>query len=57
MVGKVTMLSMGLWLIRDVLTMAGAFILPERLSRAMQKRGVEEDVAETSSQFLCPVLG
>jgi len=32
MKGKVGVASMGLWLIRDVLTMAGAFILPAKLS-------------------------
>ncbi len=31
--GKVTVVSMGLWLLRDVLTMAGAFVIPSRLSR------------------------
>ena len=35
MKGKVSWASMSLWLLRDVLTMAGAFVIPSRIAKIM----------------------
>ncbi len=40
---------MSLWLVRDVLTMAGAFIIPTRLAAYLRKRGLEEETSENLS--------
>lgn len=52
---KVGRISMMLWLLRDILTMAGAFVLPSRLASIMQKAGVEENSARKITQFALPV--
>lgn len=52
---KVGAISMLLWLLRDVLTMAGAFVLPSRLANVVQEMGVEEPTARKMTQFALPV--
>lgn len=54
-VGKVTKASMFIWFVRDILTMAGAFVLPSRLAKVFEENGVKRGIAEKTSQFICPV--
>ncbi len=50
-------ISLFFWLIRDVLTMAGAFVIPSRLALLLQRRmGLSEEIAQNTSQFFCPVF-
>lgn len=52
---KVGIVSMGFWLLRDVLTMAGAFVLPSRLASIMADNGVDKNTARKVTQFALPV--
>lgn len=54
-VGKVSKASMLVWFVRDVLTIAGAFILPSRVAKILEERGTKSGIAEKTSQFICPV--
>lgn len=53
---RVTAVSMAFWLVRDVLTMAGAFVIPSRLAAYLRRKGVEEEKSVNFSQFFCPVF-
>jgi hypothetical protein len=54
--GRVPLSSYIIWFIRDILSIAAAFIFPERLSRYMQThKGYNKNSADKISQFACPV--
>lgn len=54
---KVPPLSYVTWLIRDVLSMAAAFIIPQRFAKVLQKKqNLPIEKAEKRSQFMCPIL-
>lgn len=42
------------WFVRDILTTAGTFVLPQRVSRALEANGMAAAKANTAAQFLCP---
>jgi hypothetical protein len=48
-------ISILLWLFRDVLTMAGAFVLPSRVAKLLQERKMEENKAKKITQFALPM--
>ena len=53
--GKVGKASILIWFVRDVLTIAGAFVIPSRLAKIIEDRGTDKSVAEKTSQFISPV--
>jgi hypothetical protein len=53
---KVGSISLLLWLLRDVLTIAAAFVIPSRASKYFQEQGVSKEKADKSSLFAFPVL-
>ena len=54
--GKVPTSSLFIWFIRDVLSIAAAFIIPERLSKYMQNyKNYEKNSADRIAQFASPV--
>ena len=53
---KVGAVSLGLWLVRDVLTMAAAFVIPSRVAHVFASAGVPEESAEKVSIFSCPII-
>lgn len=52
---KVGAISIVIWLLRDVISMAGAFVLPPRMAGMLQAAGVEESLARKTSQFAMPI--
>lgn len=53
---KVPMISYCLWLVRDSMAIAAAFIIPERVSSHFQKtKGVPKSKADTLAQFSVPI--
>ena len=55
--GKVPTISYFIWLVRDALSMAAAFIIPSRVSKLVEKKyNMEKPKAEKTSQFLTPIL-
>jgi hypothetical protein len=54
-VGKISLL---IWLIRDLLTVANAFILPDRIAHAVHDRGLvtDESAAKKVATFACPTV-
>ena len=52
---KVGLVSMMLWLVRDVLTVAGAFVLPSRLAYLFQKTGMDQKTSQKVTQMTLPV--
>ena len=55
--GKVPNISYALWLIRDGMSMAAAFIIPERVAREIYSRNDSSfEKAQKQSQFLCPMI-
>ena len=52
----VGMVSLGFWFIWDVATIGGAFVVPHRLANMLKKTGVDEEVAENSTQMASPIL-
>ena len=53
---RVSNMILLVWLFRDVLTMAGAFVVPPRLGKLFEKQGMEEDNARKTAQMLSPIL-
>lgn len=53
---KVGSISLLLWLLRDVLTMAAAFVIPSRASKLIQEAGLPKEKADKFSLFSFPVL-
>jgi len=54
---KVPMISYGLWLFRDVLTMGAAFVIPSRASKYLQdNHGMEKGAADKVSLVSFPIL-
>jgi hypothetical protein len=51
-------ISLAIWLVRDILTVANAFVLPDRMSHSLVTSGVvdSDPVAKTITTFACPVL-
>lgn len=55
-VGKVPLITYGLWGVRDCLVVGSAFILPSRIAKVLHhKADIDETTALTMSQLLCPV--
>jgi hypothetical protein len=55
-VGKVPLITYGLWGVRDCLVVGSAFVLPSRIAKVLhQKTSIDEKSALTISQLLCPV--
>jgi len=52
---RVGMISMLIWMVRDVLTIAGGFVLPSKLSYLFQKTGLEDSTAKKITQFTVPI--
>jgi hypothetical protein len=53
---KVGSISLLLWLLRDVLTMAAAFVIPSRASKLIQEAGFSKEQADKVSLFSFPVF-
>jgi hypothetical protein len=55
---QVGAISLAIWLVRDILTVANAFVLPDRMSHSLVTSGIvdSDPVAKTVTQFACPVL-
>ena len=53
---KVGMSSLGLWFVRDVLTISAAFVLPSRLSQLINNLGVEQSKANNIALFTLPII-
>jgi len=54
--GKVPTISYIYWLVRDVMSMAAAFIIPERIAKIIHtKKEIPLEKAQKTSQFLCPM--
>jgi hypothetical protein len=53
---KVGSISLLLWLLRDVLNMAAAFVIPQRASKYFQNQGISKEKAERVSLFAFPVV-
>ena len=55
--GKVPMASYISWLLRDSLTMASAFIIPQRFALVLQKKNnMKKEKSEKVAQFSSPIL-
>ena len=54
-VGRISLL---IWLVRDFLTVANAFILPDRIAHFVHNQGLVEDekAAKKMATFICPTL-
>lgn len=55
-VGKVPLITYGLWGVRDCLVVGSAFILPSRIAKVLHHEAdLDKTTALTMSQLLCPV--
>lgn len=52
---RIPLLTYMIWFVRDMLSIASAFILPERLSKVLQKRGQVKSKSDVYSQFSVPI--
>lgn len=52
----VGMISLAFWLVRDVSTIGAGFVIPSRLSKVVEKTGMEEDNAENFAQMASPIF-
>lgn len=55
LVRKVRPSIIGIWAFRDVLTTAGAFIVPAVMASMLIKKGMDEERAKKSGQFMSPI--
>lgn len=55
--GRVPPFSYFIWLIRDILSMAAAFVIPQRFAKVIQKQAnIQKSKSENFSQFFCPIF-
>lgn len=52
---KVKPVSIFIWMIRDVITMAAAFVIPSRVAKIFEKQGLSNSASQNLAQFLCPI--
>lgn len=48
-------ISILVWVVRDVLTISGAFVFPSRVAKVLETQGIDGHLARNLSQLLCPI--
>lgn len=53
---KVRPISLAIWMVRDVMTIVSAFILPPKVAKIFEEYGMSPNHATNFSQLICPVI-